>query len=405
MRGTKKPLLALAAVSLASLVAGCNSNGNSVSPPTTQADLTQYKLQMAVGTMYDATDNTTGLNVVTTFRQSNGNSAVLADQPTLTGPTGFVIPASAPGAYTNSHGANVDAGKNTISGSPQVPLNNQGLINSTLGTFTGVFSYGFGPFNSSVYTGSGSASAYLPGNPNNAPGNGFQDSTYDGTGMVAAAQGSGDATQPLPFFSSSGTAFDYIGGPPAYPFFADGTQANLFAGYSQGFYAFEVPPVAGTYSLSVLVPATNAAQQTYTANAALATTAPLGAVTVAGITEAPTGGLSGTVAVPAGATETMVYAVDVTTNMYYSVEVTGGAGTTQNWSIPGNLGACTGTGCQNSSPTPSFNTGDSYMVTAVSADYPLFEASPPNNTSATPTIAGANGQADISLGTITSATY
>jgi hypothetical protein len=383
-------LLALATAG--ALLAGCAANGSSTIPSTSQAPLTGFTLEFAVGTAV-LPDGTTGLNTVATLRSGSG-SAVLADVPTITGPAGFTVPAGVTGAYGPG---NVDAGTAKVTSSPQVPQN-QTPANTTLGTFTGVFGYGFGPFNSDNALAVNGA--YMPGNPNNTPGNGFTSSVYYNNDAVSYTP-----TQPLPLFATPSNQMVYLGGPPAYPFFKDGTYPGAFAGFSQGFYTFEAAPVAGTYNLSVAIPAVNApAPAPYTASASLTNTTPLGAVTVSGIIESGNG-MSGTVTVPAGVTETMVYALDVTTGMFYTAKVAGTGA--QVWSIPGNLGACNGSGCQNSAATqkPSFNSGDSYAVSAVGYDYPAFEAGPPNTNTASPTITGANGQADLTMSAITTGTY
>ncbi len=344
----------ISAAIAAAFLAGCSTNGATSIPSSAQAPLTGFTLQVAVGTAIIGQDgNAPALNVVTTFRQSGGSTAVLMDDPALTGPAGFKVPAGARGAYSNpgafpNIGGNVDAGTSTISTAPQVPLN-VNPVNTTLGTFTGAFSYGFGPFNSdNVMT---SVGAYMPGNPNQTPGNGFLSSIYAGSSVIALSQNTTfDATQPLPFYGTN--LMDYLGGPPAYPFFKDGTFPGTFAGYSQGFYLFETPPVAGSYDLSVKIPAVNAAVQTYKASATLKSAAsPFGGpLTVGGIIEDGKGGLSGTVTIPSGVTEAMVYIVDATAGLFYTVGPIKATGT-QSWTLPDFLGPCNGTGCQNSAST------------------------------------------------------
>jgi hypothetical protein len=49
--------------------------------------------------------------------------------------------------------------------------------------------------------------------------------------------------------------------------------------------------------------------------------------------------------------------------------------------------------------------GDIVIVAAVGYDYPAFEAGPPGNTSQKPAIAGANGQADITMSPIVTQNY
>ncbi|MDQ6780380.1 MAG: hypothetical protein M3Z37_04400 [Candidatus Eremiobacteraeota bacterium] len=394
-----KPLyrtLALAIVG--ALLAACSANGLAKNPGVTQANLASNTLEFAVGTARIGQDSTVGMNFVATLRQPNGLTGVLASMPTISGPAGFVVPANAPGAY--SAGTNVDAGTNHLSGSPQVPRNNVGLVNSTFGTFTGVFSYGFGPFNSDQSIVNG---AYYPGSPNASGGNGFTRSNYNGTSLVAAISG-GDVTQPLPFLAAS-APMEYITGPPAVPFFNDGTFPTGFAGYSPGFTSVEIPPAAGQYTLSVLVAAQNAAPFTYTQTATLTSAValpPMAAPTFAGDAA---GGGTGAVNVPAGVTETVVYIVDANTGLFFAVGPIAGIGV-HPFTLPDKLGPCVGSGCQNgASATNSLNTGDTYFVAAVGYDYPAFEAAPPGNTQQSPTITGANGQADITMSPVLQATY
>lgn len=370
------------------LVAGCATNGSSVIPGTTQANLATNKLQLAVGTAFNANDGSTGLNIVTTFRQPNGNSAVAADNVSITGP--FTVPSTFPPAYGT--GASADAGTHAITSSPQVPRNVT-PINSTLGTFTGAFSYGLAPLNSDQQN----VLAYYPGNPNTTPGNGFNTSNLDPNGT--------SPWWPLPIGAKNpGAQSFFLLGPPAVPFFNNGTYPVNFAGYSPGFTVFAVPPVAGAYSETVNVVAANAPTQTFTASTALANTAPLGAPTVSALTKNG-GGFTGSVTAAAGTSETLVFIADANTNHFYTVGPFAGSGTFT-FTLPATLGSCNGAGCQNgASATPSIAYGDTYVVSPVSFDYPAFEAAPPANTQQTPTIAGASGQADLAIGLYQSGTY
>jgi hypothetical protein len=168
---------------------------------------------------------------------------------------------------------------------------------------------------------------------------------------------------------------------------------------------FGLSPVGGQYALSVLVPAGNTAQYTATASATLNPAIVLGVPTISpGITEDGKGGLSGTVTPGSGSTETLVYVRDVTSGLRYTVgPIFGTAATT--FTLPSFLGPCSTPGCGKTDTTPSLKPGDSYRVYAVSFDYPAFEAAPPISTTATPTITGSSGQADLSVSTSTSGTY
>lgn len=394
------------------------------------------KLQVAVGTANLGPQGAIGLNVVTTLRQPSGLSATLTNMPTLTGPPGFTVPSGAQGAYgANCDGycpstilvngvvtpmpANQDAGTNHISGSPQVPRSNEKLANSTLGTFTGVYGYGMGPYNCDQTC--ATISAFYPGNPSNSTGNGFTSSYYQCASVLCATEPVSDSIiTPQPYFSGSNNAFGadngfpYVVGSPIVPFFNNGTFPSGFAGYSPGFSMFDVTPVSGTYNLSVNVPAANAAPVTYTASSSLNNLTPLGAIALGGsVTETSAGGLSGTVTVPSGVTETEIFIADIRQNVpgrpsqgfsqvFYTVGASGGGPLTGTgalaWSLPGNLGPCHAVNCQTSaSAAPSIQAGDDYWIVAVGYDYPAFEAGPPGNTSQTPTITGANGQADSTV--------
>jgi hypothetical protein len=154
--------------------------------------------------------------------------------------------------------------------------------------------------------------------------------------------------------------------------------------------------------LTAHVAAANVAPVDYTATATLASTTPLGPTSVT-FTGDATGGGSGTVSVPAGVTETEVFLIDISSSSgaatYYTVGPLTGTGTV-NYTLPDNLGACT-TNC----PQPSMVSGDTVVVAAVGYDYPAFEAGPPGNTTQKPVIAGANGQADITMSPIVTQPY
>ena len=347
------------------LLAGCAANGSSSTPNVTQANIANDTLQFAVGTAnVGASGNTIVLNTIVTFRQPNGNSAVLVDTPTITGPAAFVVPAVA--------SAGTDAGTNHISGTPQTLVVSPTPTPTTFNQSGGAFSFGFGPFN----IGSTSAARY-PGNP----------SLYT-----------------LPFYAP---AQRFVGGPPAYPFFNDGTYPANFQGYSQGFTDFAATPVLGSYNLSVAVVAANAPSQTFSVNANLATTVALPAQPAPTFIPDGAGGGSGIVTVVPGAVEAMVYVRNVTKGTWFTA---GPIKATGPYVLPPKLGVCGGaggTGCQNSATTqtPTLNTGDTFQVYAVSYNFPMFESSPPGNTSAAPVITGANGQADISSSPSVTLTY
>jgi hypothetical protein len=267
--------------------------------------------------------------------------------------------------------AGVDAGTNHISGTAQVVPNNPAPPPATPTTFNqsgGAFSYGFAPFNSST-----TGAAVYPGSP----------ALYSQPFYCGKA-----APNPV-----CGT-LKFYGGPPAFPFFNDGTFPSGFLGYSQGFTMFGATPVSGQYTLTVNVPASNAAPVNATANASLDATVVVGLPALAGIAGDGNGGLTGQITPGAGSTETLVYILDATKGVYYTVGPITAAGT---FTLPDHLGPCPTKGCGANNSSLSISSGDTYEVYAVSFDYPAFEAAPPGNTSAAPTITNAKGQADLAV--------
>ena len=356
-------------------------------PPVSQANVaTIGKLEFAVGTANIGTDGVVGLNVVTSFRQNDGLSVTLVNTPTITGPSNFVV--TAPALYANGNvEAGADAGTNHISADAQDPDPLTTSPPSTLGTAGGIFDNGLSPFN----TGQGGA-AYYAGNP--------AQNAIPPYGTIHTEYGQ-------PFFGSAPQV--YLGGPPAYPFFGNGEYYPGFAGYPQGWDAFEVRPVSGTYALSLVVPAVSQSPATYSASATLSNLTPLPAISVPTFTEDGNGGGSGGVNVGTDSRilETMIYITSG--GNYYAVGPLKGNGALR-FTVPDDLGPCTGvqgTGCQNnpSTQSPTLESGASYSIYAVSYDWPMFEAEPPGNTTQTPVITGSSGQADISLSPLYSATY
>lgn len=364
----KREIIA-AILAAGALLGGCSgalsTNGSSFSPPVGSTNINNDTLEFAVGTANF--QGTVYLNTVVSYRQPNGRSAVLVSTPTITGPAGFTVPAVA-SAYT-------DGGTNHISGTPQTaptypPASPPPA--TTFGQSGGAFSYGFAPFNSNTL-----GSAFYPGHP------------------------------PLysqPFYISPASKLAFYGGPPAFPYFNDGTYPSGFLGYSQGFTMFGAAPASGSYTLSVLVPAANAAPVTATASATMDATKVVGVPAVAAVKTDGAGGLSGTVTPGSGASETLVYIRDVQAKLYYTVgPIAGTAPAT--FTLPDSLGPCSPPtpGCTGG--TPSITTGDNYQIYAVSFDYPAFEAAPPGNTSASPALTGAAGQADLGVSAKTTGTY
>jgi hypothetical protein len=359
LRITTSRIGLLAALGLA---AGCSSGQSAAEPPVTQVNPASYKAQLAVG-IATFSDGSKGLNTVATFRQANGLSGTLLNTPTLTGPAGFTVP--------KVGAAGGDGGTNHITGSPQVPPLTSPAA-TTFGESGGVFAYGFAPENSDT---SGAANFGL----------------YAGAFYGAAA---------LEGATMAGNAVPFIGGPPAYPQVRNGTYPSGFVGYTQGFVTFAATPVAGTYTLSIQIPAANAATATVTATpGTIASTAGLGAIAAAPtFTEDGAGGGTAACSVPTTATETIVDLTDVTAGSYYTVVVSHGGAVSA--VFPSTLGIFS-----SGAATPTVATGDEYSLSCIAANYPVYESGPPQNVQQTPTIAGTNGQADISFSPNLDATY
>jgi len=394
-------------------LASCNAGGISKTPVTTVTNLSSAgTLQFAVGTVNIGTDgNKIGLNTVETYRQAGGLSAVLLDTPTITGPSGFVNTAggNTTSPYLNTgSGANcasgtlvagADYGTAAISGDPQNP-SVQFRPTHTFGEAALLGSYGIQPFNSTE-----GSTAYYAGVINTidcgfAWSKGSQEYQaypepfYLSAAAVAAMANNGETEPP-----------QYLGGPPSFPFVADGSAPGGFAGYVPGFTAFELTPVTGTYTLSVNVPASNTASATVTATASLSSVNPLPALPAPTFTSDGLGGGSGTIVVPNDSriTETMVYIFDQVAKNNFSVGPLKGTGRLT-YTLPDGYGPCIPVGCQKTNPSLSLQLGDTVFVYAASYDYPAFEAAPPGNTQVKPTITGSGGQADITLSPVTQGT-
>ncbi|HEV2739010.1 MAG TPA: hypothetical protein VGU66_10565 [Candidatus Elarobacter sp.] len=362
----------------------------------TQANLLVNTLQVAVGVATFA-DGSRGLNVVSTFRQPNGLSATLVNTPSLTGPFTVTAPAggSCPGSsfiagligraylagfaeldgsFHPAGASGTDAGTHTISGSAQTAPG-AAVPCTSLGEGGGVFAYGIT----------------------------LQNATVDQTANVSPKY-----FYPQPLFGLAlQSANPYVGGPPAYPNVRTGTYPTGFVGFPQGFLTFALgPPPAGSYALNVLVPAANASSANFSAAAAISAPGGLPAFAAPpAVTEDANGGGGLTVAftAPAGVTESVIDIVDLGPNaasgappngaapIYYTLIAHGGG--PQVVTLPPNLGpvSANGTG------SPSLLPGDDYVVTVIGTNYPLFEAGPPGNLQPSPTIAGSNGQADITF--------
>lgn len=398
------------------------------------------KVQMAVGTAnFDGFG--VGLNVVSTMRQANGDSAVLVDTPSLTGPFTFdeelsgVAPGS-PGeaAYSTAYGdpnavatpippgpslSEASAG-DVISGTTQFMLAGAPECDTTLappypeytscpagispdtttfGQAGGVFGMGIAPYNNTI---NGTAYSYAPYN--------------------------------APLYDTLNLAFTPWGGPPAFDPNGDGMgyRDGLFniaqiLGMGMGITPFEnVSPDTGTYTMSVVVPTSPTAHGTLTTSATLSSLVPLGVPTLGNAVLDGSGGGTFTITLPGGVTEAYVEIIDFgnlgSTNcqgatgpnaglpVYYTIEITASG----NAVLPDMDGPNTnvGGGKGHLVPSPSIctpaqnlaaggtDTNDTVQLQIIGMDYPLFEASYPTNRQQTPTLVGTAGQADITFSAI-----
>lgn len=443
-----KVRLSTACAAVSALLAGCGGNGGSNGIPAISSvnPIATGKLGFAVGTA-NLYGTATGLNVVSTYRQASGLSNVTVDTPTIKGP--FTLPASVPDTQTfridPNTGGSVDvystlqdapsstpAGPSAqevalreITGTsqfihPGTPVCDQatactvtsaagGTVSvppntSTFGQGGGVFTNGISPGN---YTTAGTATSYVP----------YTEPLYDG----------------------SANAFYPFGGPPAFQN-GNGNGLGLRDGLSNlgsgvlgipmGITTFAGVGVAtGTYSLSLQVPTGVSTSSTVTATAAIGTTTRLGTIAAPTLVlDGNGGGTFAVAALPSGVTEELVQIVDFGDGgascqgaigasegagpVYYTILVKAPG----SYSLPDTIGPNTtinsGTGVITPSPslcTAAQNTAaagattiaDGYTVQAIGADYPLYESLYPNSASQSPTLTGANGQADITISAAT----
>ncbi|MDP9023870.1 MAG: hypothetical protein M3N13_00660 [Candidatus Eremiobacteraeota bacterium] len=400
------------AVGIAILTA-CTGGQSAIAPPSTAVNVqSTTALQFRVGTARLAT-GAVGLNTVVTYRQANGLSGTLYNEPTITLPPGPTPPNN---TFT---AGNVDVGTNMITSTPPTQPGTT-ATNTTFGQAGGAFAYGFAPANSNT-SGSANYAQFVVAGANTAiyrdsdssiivgPGAGNSQNNIEpavfgqpGVGAIANAYAS-------PFYVSSRNRVPYLLGPPAVPDFHNGTFPPGFLGYDSGFTAFALSaaPVAGTYSLTVVVPSANIGQNaaTFTQSATLASVAALPAVapptfTPVGVNAAGAGGGSFVVApAPAGVTNQLLYVVDVAAanarpTMYtFSVPATGGTfvlGPTSGPTLPSGTGG------------PPFAAGDSVVAYVVGSDYNILAAAVPLNLSQTPALPA---QADITVSLLNEYVY
>jgi hypothetical protein len=269
---------------------------------------------------------------------------------------------------------------------------------STFNQVGGVFAYGIAPANSGT-----SGQANYPNNTGVASG-------FNASCAICGFIGPfgvifEEYSQPL--YLPSNRRLPMLLGPPAVPDFHNGTFPPAFLGYDSGFMSFGVQPVAGTYSLHVVVPSATIGVNTavFDQTATLASTAGLGAQTPPAATFAVDGaghvtGLVTVVVPPAGAgsTSQLVYMVDVngTTNTptFYSATVPAAGGTVV-------LSPTSGPKTPSGAGTPPVATGDAFFAWSVGSNWDIAAAAVPNNLSPAPALPA---QTDVTISTIFSNT-
>lgn len=406
MRAPKSLLAATAGIAI---LTGCGGGDYaSLINQTTRIDVQDNSaLEFRVGTALFP-DGTVGLNTVVTFRSTAGYSAATTNVPTITGPSGFVVPNN---AQTNPAGGteNSNVGTNIISGTPA-----GSTAVTTFGTTGGAFAYGFeninqvvgtNPFAEFVGTVADNNALYQDGDSTIVVGHG-KGNVQGVIGpkiLTAAKLGAFGNIYTMPLYAPEQSRLPFILGPPAVLNFHTTNFSSLLLGYDSGFTTFAATPVAGTYTLAVAVPGT--AQQysaSFTQTATLGTVTPLGAESTAVIVNSTgDGGATFTVGTPpTGVTNQLLYVVDVSATtafptMYTCVVPTGGGVCTYtSTSGPIAAGATAG-----SAP---FATGDSVFAYVVGSDYDIIAPSSPGNVDESPTLASPT---DITISKATEVVY
>ncbi|MFY9718139.1 MAG: hypothetical protein WAK16_00715 [Candidatus Cybelea sp.] len=380
-----------------SLLDGCGNGGASEPTQTSYDPAATSKLQLAVGIATISSQNgqkiAYGLNEVETLRQSNGLSGTLYNVPVIVGPSEFdVLISTQTGQEVQSAGN--DVGTNHITWGTLNQAQWLGAPRGMKQSSTGAFGYGLCACNS-----------------DSGPINGF-------TPLFEAYN--------LPIYGDHEEL--WYGGPPAFPAAGLTLRALGWLGYSMGFTDFAVAPVVGTYHLYAAVPPAYDTPQNPTPSpnpngtptpppGILAAASQLTSLNALPVFDTPTfkpdrkGGGTVGIKVPAGVREAMVV-VRATArgsgicsssqgngDAFYAL-VAEHAGS-QKLTLADNLGPIT----QSGKATPTMCSGEFYEVYAVGADYPAYESSYPKSLAQLPTIAGRNGQADVTTSDYVSGTY
>jgi len=371
----KAAIQLVASLGLIAALAACTSGQVGVQPATTVVNPANSTLDFAVGTATLQTSGAPviGLNVVETFRQSNGLSGALVDTPKITGPYNFV------GETVNGGNANY------ISGTPP-----GGDCNATtFGCTGGAFGYGIAPDN-----------------------------------LIGPTQSFAQYSQPLLHDRNGLNTLLYYGGPPAWPQVTNGTYPTGFVGFSPGFLTFDAAPVLGSYDLTLQIPTGLHSHVEVSKVAQLTSLTALPVLIPLQPFADPDnpGGLKIDVNVPVGLSEEWVFVSDFgqcypqttlgTSQAFFTVRSTQAG--IQELTLPPDLGPSTGqktthticTAADNQAATGNPNaTGDRYSIYAAGFDYPAYAAAYPQSNAVSPPITGPNGQADVTLSSVQQFTY
>jgi hypothetical protein len=435
----KNAFLRLAATATVTIgmLAGCGGGGISVTSvnPTSP---NYSSLQFAVGTANFYGDGHIGLNVVSTFRQTDGASATGVNSPRITGPFEIVAPpvpsygelnSGFPDPYTtvfNGGPSWREAHGGTISSTPQTVQPGTPACDGP-GPFPAkegfvVCPHGLAP-NTTTFGESGGvfAMGLLPAN------------------VVAATQeGYSYQPYPQPFFANNlvkrnaTSSYQFVpwGGPPAFDPDADGmgTRDGLilqgtdsfgdpyFLGVGEGVTAFDgVKLRRGTYTLTVAVSTVGSGGAVSTSN--VSKTASLEPALVLRTLRAPVfipngaGGGDFSASLPPGVTEAYVQIVDYGPGggpndgaaatpancqkargtsfapVYYTIQISSAGRTTYHLPDADGPNLATSGGKSNLKPSPSVCTakqnasvvgkgtnGDDIVVQMIGFDYPIYAA-------------------------------
>ena len=452
----------LGAAFVAALTACSGGGGISIMPvnPGGPGNPGYGSVQFAVGTA-NIYGSRTGLNVVSTFRQSNGNSATGVNTPRLSGtmtvalnPVPSYAEAISSSGFPDPFTTALNSGPsmrewrgNSIGGTPQTvapgtpscdgpgPFPGKGFVRCPGGLRPNTTSFG--------QSGGDFAMGIQPSNAVAATGQAYSYQPY-----------------PQPLFGASDPVSSYLfvpwGGPPAFDPDKDGmgTRDGLilagvdslgfkyFLGIPEGVTVLDGVKVrSGAFTLAIAISTIGSGGGTSTTT--VTKTAQLDAARVLPPIKAPVftfngkGGGSLSMALPHGVTEAYVQIVDYGPKggphdgatsgpsncqgprgthfapVYYTIEVTSAARATYHLPDMNGPNSATTGGRNNLKPSPSICTAaqnsakvakgtqaDDIVVQAIGFNYPIYAAAHgliESTTPQNPRITGANGQSDITI--------